>query len=97
MKILRAYTAGIRRIKSDKAFAIKVLSKHFRTNDQEVLEYTYNSAASLFRETPYPTLEGIQSTLDFLGEKDPKARQAKPQEFVDTSLLDEIGKRDNKL
>jgi hypothetical protein len=46
----------------------------------------------LFQEVPYPTLQGIQSTLDFLGEKDPKARQAKPGEFVDTTLLEQIEK-----
>lgn len=92
IKILRAYVGGIRRIKSDKPFATKVLSKYFKTNDQEVLEYTYNSAVPLFQEIPYPTLQGIQSTLDFLGEKDPKARQAKPGEFVDTTLLEAIEK-----
>jgi ABC-type nitrate/sulfonate/bicarbonate transport system substrate-binding protein len=92
IKILKAYVGGIRRIKSDKPFALKVLSKNFRTSDREVLEYTYNSAANLFQELPYPTLQGIQSTLDFLGEKDPKARQAKPAEFVDTTLLEQIEK-----
>ncbi|HEX9146447.1 MAG TPA: hypothetical protein VGA09_19420, partial [Candidatus Binatia bacterium] len=70
----------------------KVLAKYFRTNDQEVLDYTYNTGFPLFQEIPYPTLQGIQSMLDFLGEQDPKARQAKPGEFVDTSLLQEIEK-----
>jgi NitT/TauT family transport system substrate-binding protein len=92
VKMLKAYVGGIRRIKNDKAFAMRVLSKHLRTTDAEVLEYTYNSAVHLFQEIPYPTLPGIQSTLDFLGEKDPKARQAKPGEFVDVTLLEEIEK-----
>ncbi len=92
LKVLRSYGQAIRRIKTDKAFTLKVLSKYFRTNDQEVLDYTYNTGLPLFQEIPYPTLQGIQSMLDFLGEKDPKARQAKPGEFVDTSLLEEIEK-----
>jgi NitT/TauT family transport system substrate-binding protein len=90
LKVLRSYALAIRRIKTDKSFTVKVLSKYFRTNDQEVLDYTYNTGLPLFQEIPYPTLQGIQSMLDFLGEKDPKARQAKPGEFVDTSLLEEI-------
>jgi NitT/TauT family transport system substrate-binding protein len=90
VKMLKAYIAGIRRIKSDKAFSMRVLSKYLRTTDPEVLEYTHNSAVDIFQEIPYPTLPGIQSTLDFLGEKDPKARQAKPNEFVDLTLLEEI-------
>jgi NitT/TauT family transport system substrate-binding protein len=90
VKMLKAYIGGIRRIKSDKAFSMRVLSKYLRTTDPEVLEYTHNSAVDIFQEIPYPTLPGIQSTLDFLGEKDPKARQAKPNEFVDLTLLEEI-------
>ena len=90
LKVLRAYGLGIRRIKTDKPFTLKVLAKYFRTNDQEVLEYTYNAGLPLFHEIPYPTLSGIQAMLDFLGEKDAKARQAKPGEFVDISLLEEI-------
>ena len=83
VKTLRAYANGIRRVKTDKPFTLKVLSKYFRTNDQEILESTYNSALAVFREIPYPTLQGIQSTLDFLGQTNPKAKQAKPAEFVE--------------
>jgi NitT/TauT family transport system substrate-binding protein len=92
IKVLRAYGAAIERIKSDKAFTMKVLSKNMRTTDTDVLEYSYNAAAPLFRPLPYPTLEGIQATLDFLAEKEPKARQAQPKDFVDVSLLDEIAR-----
>lgn len=92
VKTLRAYGQGMRRLKSDKPFAMKVLSRYFRTGDQEILESTYNSALAVFRDIPYPTPQGIQSTLDFLALTDPKAKQAKPAEFVDTSMLEEIEK-----
>jgi NitT/TauT family transport system substrate-binding protein len=92
LKVLRAYAAAIERIKADKAFTMKTISKHMRTTDSEVLEYSYNAAVPLFKAPPYPTLEGIQSTLDFLAEKEPKAKQAQPKDFVDTSLLDEMVK-----
>jgi len=92
IKTLRAYGAAIERIKTDKTFAMKLISKYMRTTDPEVLEYSYNSAAPYFRAPPYPPLEGIQATLDFLSEKEPKAKQAQPKDFVDTSLLDEIAK-----
>lgn len=92
VKTLRAYGAAMRRIKADKPFTLKVLSKYFRTNDQDILDQTYSAAVSVFREIPHPTLPGIQSTLDFLGLSDPKAKSAKPTDFVDSSLLDEIEK-----
>jgi hypothetical protein len=62
------------------------------TQDNVVLDYSYNTGAPLFRPLPYPTMEGIQAALDFLAEKEPKARQARPKDFVDTSLLDELAK-----
>lgn len=92
VRVLRAYGHGIRRVKTDKPFTLKILSKYFRTSDQEILESTYNSALAVFREIPYPTLPGIQSTLDFLAQNDAKAKSAKPAEFVDTTVLEEIEK-----
>jgi ABC-type nitrate/sulfonate/bicarbonate transport system substrate-binding protein len=91
LRVMKAYVLTMRRIKTDKPFTEKVISKYFRTNDSEVLDYTYNTGLPLFHEFPYPTLQGIQSILDFLSDN-PKARQAKPSEFVDTSLLEEIEK-----
>ena len=92
LKVLKAYVSAIERIKADKNFALKVIAKNFKTTDLEVLEYPYNAGAPLFKTPPYPTLEGIQATLDFMAEKDPKAKQAQPRDFVDTSLLEEIEK-----
>ena len=92
LKTLRAYMAAIERIKADKAFAGKVLSKYMKTTDPVVLDYSYNVGLPLFRTPPYPTLEGIQAVLDFLAEKEPKARQFQPKDFVDVSLLQEIEK-----
>jgi len=92
LKVLRAYRSAIERIKADKAFTIKTLSKYMSTQDNVVLDYSYNTGLPLFRPLPYPTLEGIQAALDFLADKDPKAKQAQPKDFVDTSLLDELTK-----
>ena len=92
LKVLKAYVAAIDRIKSDKPFAKRVLSKYMQTNDADVLEYSYNAANPIFKTPPYPTLEGIRSTLDFLAEKEPKAKQAQVKDFVDLSLLEEIEK-----
>jgi NitT/TauT family transport system substrate-binding protein len=90
LRVLRAYAAAIDRIKTDKPYAKKVLSKYMQTTDAEVLEYSYNASNPVFKTPPYPTLEGIRATLDFLAEKEPKAKQAQPKEFVDLSLLEEI-------
>jgi len=92
LKVLRAYRGAVERIKADKAFTVKTLSKYMATQDKVVLDYSYNTALPLFRPLPYPTNEGIQAVLDFLGDKDPKAKLAQPKDFVDNSLLDELAK-----
>jgi ABC-type nitrate/sulfonate/bicarbonate transport system substrate-binding protein len=92
LKVLRAYIAAIERIKADKSFAIKTLSKYMSTTDSVVLDYSYSVGQPLFRTPPYPTLEGIQAALDFLAEKEPRAKQFQRKDFVDLSLLQEIEK-----
>jgi ABC-type nitrate/sulfonate/bicarbonate transport system substrate-binding protein len=92
LKVLRAYRGAIERIKADKAFTVKTLAKYMATQDNVVLDYSYNTGLPLFRPVPYPTNEGIQAALDFIADKDPKAKQAQPKDFVDTSLLDELAK-----
>jgi len=92
IKVLKAYRSAIERIKADKAFTMKTLSKYMNTSDTVVLEYSYNTGLPLFRPVPYPTMEGIQAALDFLADKEPKAKQAQPKDFVDISLLQEIEK-----
>ena len=41
-------------------------------------------------EKPYPTLKGVQIILRELGAKDPAARSARPEQFVDTSIVKEL-------
>ena len=96
LKVMRAYVAAIERIKADKAFTVKVLSKYMSTTDSVVLDYSYNVGLPLFRTPPYPTLEGVQAVLDFLAEREPKAKQFQPKDFVDVSLLQEIEKTQKK-
>jgi hypothetical protein len=59
-----------------------------------VLEKTYNSSIADSKLPPkqYPTLDGLKTILDQLGEKDPKARAAKPQDFVDNRFVEEFDK-----
>ncbi len=92
IKVLTAYKAAIERIKADKAFTSKVLSKYMMTTDPQVLDYSYNVSAPLFKPIPYPTLDGIRATLDFIAEREPKAKQFQPTDFIDVSLLEEIEK-----
>jgi NitT/TauT family transport system substrate-binding protein len=88
---LRAYVEGIHFAKTHRRETIEVLGKYLRTDDKEVLEDTYESIVqTLVPEKPYPTLKGVQIILREFGAKDPVARSARPEQFVDASILKEL-------
>jgi ABC-type nitrate/sulfonate/bicarbonate transport system substrate-binding protein/LysM repeat protein len=88
---LRAYIEGIHYAKTHRKETLEVLAKYLRVDDKEVLDETYETVVStLMPEKPYPTQKGIQTILRELGAKDPIARSARPEQFVDISIIKEL-------
>ena len=88
---MRAMIEGIHYAKTHRKETMDVLSKYLRTDDKDVLEDTYESIVlTLVPEKPYPTQKGIQIILREFGAKDPAARSARPEQFVDTSVMKEL-------
>jgi len=89
--VIAALAEAIHFYKTEKEPSIKILSKYLQTNDREALEETYREIAlKVVPEKPYPTLPGIQTILNELGVKNPKARASKPEEFVDSSFVKKL-------
>ena len=89
---LKGFVEAIYFIYANKKEAQKVFSKYMRTNDPAVLEDSYQGYIKMIPKKPYPTLKGIQFMLDMLAEKMPQAKNAKPEQFVDLSFLQELEK-----
>jgi NitT/TauT family transport system substrate-binding protein len=88
-RFLRAYIEGAVRGMKDKAFAMKTMGKYFRTEDRDLLEETYEmSIKTGFTVPPYPA--GIASLLQDLEKTSPKAKGAKPDDFIDARLVREL-------
>lgn len=85
---LKAYSEGVKRMFTDKAFGLNVLKKYTRSRDPEVLEATYKFALDYTVRIPYPTREGITEILR--DSKNPKAKETKPEDFIDDSLVREL-------
>jgi NitT/TauT family transport system substrate-binding protein len=85
LRVVRAYSRGVQRFKSDKAFALKTLQKYLQVDDQAVLEDTWQQYSVYLVEVPYPA--GFQNTIDFVAQTNEKAKGAKPADFVDTSIV----------
>jgi len=88
MAAIRAYSEGVKRMVGDKAFSLQVLRKYTRSKDPEVLESTYKFALDYIIRVPYPTREGVAEIIK--ESKSPKAKDAKPEDFVDDSLVREL-------
>ena len=87
---MEAYTEAVRVFKQEREFTLGVLGRAMRSDDRAILEETYGFYRDYFADIPYPTIEGIQLILEELAPKMPKAREVKPQDFVDLRFVKAI-------
>jgi len=92
LNALRGFVEAIYYIYANKKEAQKVFAKYMRTNDPDVLEDSYQGYIKMVPKKPYPTLKGIQYMLDLLAPQLPAAKNAKPEQFVDLSFLQQLEK-----
>lgn len=77
--------------KKEKEPTIKILSKYLQTTDRDALEETYREIAlKVMPEKPYALPAGIQTILDELATKNPKAKTAQPEDFMDMSFVKKL-------
>jgi CDP-glycerol glycerophosphotransferase (TagB/SpsB family) len=84
---MEAYVEAVRVFKQDREFTLGVLGRAMRSNDRAILEETYGFYRDYFSDIPQPTLEGIQLIVDEMAPNTPKAREARPQDFVDLRFV----------
>ncbi|MGZ9262317.1 MAG: ABC transporter substrate-binding protein [Candidatus Binatia bacterium] len=89
-RFMRAYAEAVHLFKSNKPIALKALQKYTRVTDLEILEETHKEYRELIESVPYPSRRGIETILAELAASDPKARQAKPDDFVDLRFVAEL-------
>lgn len=91
-KYVKSQVEAVHRIKTDRETGMRVLVKYLGPQDKEILEKTYDDASSDNKLPPkqYPSLEGFKTILEPLAETDPKARAAKPEDFVDMNFIREL-------
>ena len=89
---VKGYVEAIYYIHNNAEGTKAIVGKYLRSTDQEVLSAAHQGFVKLVAKKPYPTLKGIQFLLDEMGNKLPQAKKAKPEQFVDLSLLQELEK-----
>ena len=92
LNALRSYVEAIYYIHRNRDETRKIVGKYLRLTDGEALDATYAAFVKSVAKKPYPTLKGIQFLLDEMASKLPNAKSAKPEQFVDLSLLQQLEK-----
>ena len=92
LSALKGYVEAIYYIHRNRDETRKIVAKYLRLSDPEVLDATYSAFVKTVSKKPYPTLKGIQFLLDEVAAKLPNAKSAKPEQFVDLSLLQQLEK-----
>ena len=86
-RFLQAMTEGIYVFKTKPDVAKAVLKE---SNNEAEVGSLYERLQKSFREYPLPEPRGIQNVIEFM--PTPKARGARAEDFMDTSLIEEIKK-----
>lgn len=92
-RYIKSHVEAIHALKTDRAAGLKVLDKYLGgMKDREVLEKSYDRSVTddKLPPKPYPSLEGIKTILDGMAKTDPKAKSAKPEDFVDLRFVKEL-------
>ena len=91
---VKSYIEAVHRLKTDRATGMKIAAKYLRLEDPELLKKTYESSIdeNKLPMKQYPTVEGIKIIIDQLAATNPKAKTAKPQDFIDARFVEEFDK-----
>jgi len=93
LRFVRAYVEGIHYSHTQRGFAVGVLGKYLKNKDEPFLEAVYDLYVGRYiPKIPYPSTEAMRTALDQLAERDPKARSARAEQFIDASFMQELDK-----
>jgi ABC-type nitrate/sulfonate/bicarbonate transport system substrate-binding protein len=90
LRFLRGFTQGLHRLRTDKEFSMKVLSKYTKVTDTETLAQLHQTYGIRYSgdRIPYVRAEGVEEILKRTPGKE--AREAKASHFLDNSVLNEL-------
>lgn len=87
---LRAYGRAVHFMHTRKEEFKKVLANYTKVNDPGMLEGSVQYAYDFVEKIPLVKPKAFQVTLEQIALKNPKAKQAKPEQFYDNSLVQEL-------
>lgn len=89
-RFMQGYIEGIKVARNDPELAKQVIAKYTKTDDKRDLDDSYKTNFTAWERAPYVSLPAVQTMLNFANH--PAGKSAKPEQFVDNSLIAELEK-----
>jgi len=88
---MKAYVEAIAMFKTNRPAAYGIIEKHTGLKDRaEIEEYHGVLTKNFLLSYPLPTVAGMKTVLDDLGARNPKVRELKPEDLIETRFLREL-------
>jgi NitT/TauT family transport system substrate-binding protein len=94
-RYVKSHVEAVHKMWTDKEATIRALKRYMGGGlDQEILEKSRQNVLTeaMYPKKQYPSLKGLQTVLDELAERDPRAKSAKPEQLVDMTFIRELDK-----
>jgi NitT/TauT family transport system substrate-binding protein len=92
-RYVRAHVEAVHKMWTDKEATIRALGKYMGGGlSREILDKSRDNVMheTLYPKKQYPSLEGLKTVIEDLAERDPRAKTAKPEQFVDNTFIREL-------
>jgi NitT/TauT family transport system substrate-binding protein len=87
---LRAYGKAMHFLYNRQGESLAIFAKYTKIKDQKMLEGSLKYGYEFMEKVPFVKRAGFQVTLDEIGRTNPKAKQARPEQFFDNSIVQEL-------
>lgn len=92
-KFIRAFVEGNHFAKTQRTASVEVFRKYLKNNDRDYLNAIYDLYVLRYiPKVSYPSPEAIKTVLDQMADKDPRAKAARPEQFIDSRFFQELEK-----
>ena len=92
-RVVRAYAEGVQTFKSNKPAALKMIQDQLKVSDPEIREDTYTQFRDYLEFPPYVSRKGMEAVLAEVADKEPGAKNVKPDDFLDMRFVAELDKK----
>jgi NitT/TauT family transport system substrate-binding protein len=92
-KFVRGFVEGVHYGKTHREFGVQVLKKYLRNDDTAMVNDLYDIYVQQnIPRVPWPSPEALKTVIDQVAETDPRAKNLRPEQLIDSRFFQELEK-----